>query len=111
MQVYKAAKQLKISNKELIKLIDRPEVDHHLDNIPDELLEELGLNEKKISTPEPEPAQTVDSAETSVVKVDVKEPYENTETECPYTKKEIELGIRCLGGKAPQYKWRHMLSV
>ena len=67
MQVYKGAKQLKISNKELINLIDRPDVNHHMDKIPEDLLEDLGLVEKKISASEPESTQTVDSAETVMV--------------------------------------------
>jgi hypothetical protein len=107
MQVYQGAKQLKLSNKELIRLIDQPEVDHHMDKIPDELLEELGLVEKKIKTPEPERTETVDSAETDVVEVEIEEviakPEVHKEPECPYTIPEIKLGIRCLGGKMP---WR-----
>ena len=125
MQVYKGAKQLKISNKELIELIDRPEVDHHMDKIPDELLEELGLVEKKIETPEPERTETVDSAETDVVEVKVVTEYvgenKNPEVElskqvedletCPYTIPEIELGCRGCGAKSTMWKWRHLLDA
>jgi hypothetical protein len=122
MQVYQGAKQLKISNKELIQLIDIPEVDHHMDKIPDELLEELGLVEKKIETPEPEPTETVDSAETVVVEdIDLVEEVlaeiEGKEVHKPIVKdekvpslEEIELGIRGCGNKSSMWKWRHLLD-
>lgn len=141
MQVYQGAKQLKLSNKELIELIDKPEVDHHMDRIPDEMLEDLGLIEKKIQTTEQEPTETVDSAETVTlgeanegetdsiendVDVDSESSIESNDGaegvlsdgdgdvrelgECPYTTEQIKLGIRCLGGNAPQYKWRHLIG-
>lgn len=108
MKVYEVAKSMKIKSKELIKLIGDPRVDHHLDTIPDDILETLEVEEKKIETPEPERTQTVDSAKTDVVDVEIEEVP--AKSECPYTIQEIKLGIRCLGGNAPQYKWRHLIG-
>jgi hypothetical protein len=49
-----------------------------------------------------EPVQ--DAAEESTVNVS------DDTGSCPYDLKEIDLGIRCLGSKAPQWKWRHLIG-
>ena len=99
MQAYEAAKKLEIPNKEFLAKYG---LKSHMSKVPDDLVAELFGEEKKIETQQPT-TETVDSAETDVVEVEVKET-------CPYTTAQIELGIRCLGGKAPQWKWRHMLD-
>ena len=110
MQAYVAAKLLKMSNKEFLK---QYELKSHMSKVPAELEAELFGEEKKIQTGQAG-TETVDRAETTVVAVDaitevVTEEVEAvTDEECPYTPAEIELGIRCLGGKAPQWKWRHL---
>lgn len=94
MQVYEAAKKLNITTKELVKLIDSPDIVHHKARIPDSILNDIGLGEN---------TQTIDSAETEIVDVEIIE-------ECQYSINEIKLGIRCLGSNAPQYKWRHLIG-
>lgn len=67
MKVYELSKKLKLSNKELIEQIDDPRVTSHLSNIPEDILEQFDVKEKKIEEAEPEPTETSDSAETVVV--------------------------------------------
>jgi hypothetical protein len=67
MKVYEVAKKLKIKSKELIKQIDDPRIDHHLDTVPEDILATLDVEEKKIGKAKPEPTKTVDSAETVLV--------------------------------------------
>lgn len=103
MKAHEAIKLLKADRKEFL---EKYGIKSHLSKIPSELETELFGDEKKIYQ-EPEPAQTVDSAETELVEVKVlpkKEPV------CPYTPAEIELGIRCLGSKSKQWEWRHILD-
>ena len=97
MKVYEASKLLKISNKEFCELYGTKS---HMVKLSAELEAELFGEEKKIPT-EPEPEKAVDSTEAPAV----------VEEECPYTPEQVELGIRCLGGKGPQWKWRHILNA
>lgn len=110
MQVYQGAKKLGISNKELIALIDEPQVNHHMDRIPEDQLEDLGLVEKKIIEEPPESTKTIDSAETDVVEVEVVQPAVAEKEACPYTIAEIKLGCRGCGNKSSMWKWRHLIA-
>jgi hypothetical protein len=115
MKAYEAAKLLKLSNKEFL---EKYGIKSHMSKVPEDLEQELFGDEKKIEEAGQTGTETVDSAETVVVDpVDAVEedefPVLNTDETgeiCPYSIEEIELGIRCLGGKAPQYKWRHLLN-
>ena len=123
MKVFELSKKLKKSNKDLIAEIDDPRVKSHLSKVPEDILAEFDVEEKKIET-EPEPTATVDKDEDAVVTVDsaetivveVKEEVVNekvpksTEETCPYSIEEIRMGCRCLGNKAPQWKWRHLIG-
>jgi hypothetical protein len=108
MKVYELAKKLKKSNKELIADMDDPRVKSHLSKVPDDILAEFDVDEKKITT-EPEPTPTVDSAETTVVDVEIAEKQTEAE-ECPYTLSQIAVGIRMCGNKSKAWKWRHLIG-
>lgn len=69
MKVYELAKALKRESKDLCK---EYELKSHLSNVPEDLVAELIGDEKK-NTTEPEPTQTIDSAETVIVKEELKE--------------------------------------
>ena len=100
MKAYEAIKKLKADRKEFLEQYG---IKSHMSNIPPELEAELFGEEKKIET-EPEPTQTVDSAETDVVTV------EPSEEECPYTLKQIEMGCKLGGNKSKTWQWRHLIG-
>jgi len=97
MKAYEAIKLLKADRKEFLEQYG---IKSHMSKIPAELEAELFGVEKKIQA-EPEPAPTVDTPEAIPVAKEA----------CPYTAEQVELGIRCLGAKAPQWKWRHILNA
>jgi hypothetical protein len=105
MKAYEAAKLKKMTNKEFLK---EYELKSHMSKISPELEAELFGEEKKIQA-EPESAPTVDTAEADVV-TPVEPTSDEQSTECPYTKEQIELGIRCLGNKSPVWEWRHIIE-
>lgn len=98
MQIYKASKILNMSNKELIQLIDKPDINHHMDNIPDDVLANLGL-----TTDTTEPVKEIPPEPK-------KEKPQESEKEIPPEKKQIELSCRCIGNKSPLWKWRHLIA-
>jgi hypothetical protein len=103
MKVHEASKSKKMSNKEFLEEYgEEYNLKSHLSKIPAELEEELFGQEKKIETPEPEPTETVDSAETVVV--EVQEPVIEKAPECPYTKEQVRLGIRGCGNKSSMWR-------
>jgi hypothetical protein len=121
MKLYELAKK---TGMEINQLKEELGYKSHMKKVPDEIVAEYLGNEKKIQTGQ-ETAETVDSAEAVVVTVPVggedNEPVQDAAEEstvnvsddtgsCPYDLKEIDLGIRCLGSKAPQWKWRHLIG-
>lgn len=102
MKAYEAIERLKMDRKEFLATYG---VKSHLSKLSDELVEELFGSEKKIEA-EPKPPKAVDTSEDELPVLKV-----NTNGKrCPYTPQEIELGIRCLGNKAPQWEWRHLIE-
>jgi CRISPR/Cas system-associated endonuclease/helicase Cas3 len=102
MKAHEAAKKLNIPVKEFLA---ETGLKSHLNKVPDAVLEEYELIEKKIT--ESEQPKTVDSAETIVVG---EPPKKEEPEECPFSLRQIEVGNRCLGNKSPTWKWRHLLN-
>lgn len=66
MKVHQLSKKLKISNKELLAQMDDPRVTSHLSKVPEDILAQFDVEEKKIETGE-KSTETIDSAQTIVV--------------------------------------------
>lgn len=106
MQAYEAAKKLKMENKEFL---EKYGMKSHMSKLSEDLVAELFGEEKKIEA-EPEPTETVDSAETVVVEQAPEVPAEPEPEGCPVDAATVELSIRCLGGRSPYYKWRNLVG-
>ena len=140
MKVHEASKILKKTNKELLAEINDPRIKSHLSKIPADILAELGLEKKTTEAPaEPtqtvDSAETViigesNESELDSIQDDVEVDCKATDVPdgvsgdvlqdsvghvqepegCPYSPEQIELGIRCLGNKSAQWKWRHIIG-
>jgi hypothetical protein len=107
MKLYELAEVTGMSVKDLKKELGQKS---HFVKLSDEVVAEYLGGEKKIKEARQEEAEVVDTAEAIPEPVvEVPEVVEEKE-ECPFSLAEIDLGIRCLGGNAPQWKWRHLLN-
>ena len=104
MQVYKLAKVLGMTSKELIAELDG--IDHHADNVPNEIADKMIEDLKETPLPEiiEQPKETETVSITPEVQNKPKEPV------CPVDLATIELSIRCAGNKSPYWKYKNLLE-
>jgi hypothetical protein len=94
MKVFELARKVGMKPKELLAELASHGIKSHLAIVPEEIVSGYLGVEKKTGE---EPVARAVAPEPEVVG-------------CPYTKEQVELGIRCLGNKAPQWQWRHILN-
>ena len=114
VKVYELAKKLGVKSKVLVAEID--EVDHHLDTVPDHIVEKyLGIQEAP-ETPveavvEQEPSVDMENKEEAVVEAipAIVEPSMKKD-ECPVDMATLKLSLRGAGAKSPYWKYRHLVG-